>query len=69
MTVARFLDVHLLQTVPYANLNRDDLGSPKDLIYGGVTRTRVSSQCWKRAVRLAVEERLGDPGHHRGVET
>ncbi|HEY9476424.1 MAG TPA: type I-E CRISPR-associated protein Cas7/Cse4/CasC [Mycobacteriales bacterium] len=61
MTVARFLDIHLLQTVPYANLNRDDLGSPKDLIYGGVTRTRVSSQCWKRAVRLAVEERLGDP--------
>jgi CRISPR system Cascade subunit CasC len=60
-TPARFVDLHLLQTVPYANLNRDDLGSPKSLVYGGVTRTRVSSQCWKRATRLAVEADLGDP--------
>lgn len=60
MTAARFLDIHILQTVPYANLNRDDLGSPKYLVYGDTTRTRVSSQCWKRAVRLDVQERLGD---------
>ena len=60
-TQPRFVDLHLLQTVPYANLNRDDLGSPKTLIYGGVTRTRVSSQCWKRATRLAIEADLGDP--------
>ncbi len=60
-TQPRFVDLHLLQTVPYANLNRDDLGSPKTLIYGGVTRTRVSSQCWKRAIRLAIEADLGDP--------
>jgi CRISPR system Cascade subunit CasC len=60
-TQPRFLDLHLLQTIPYANLNRDDLGSPKTLIYGGVTRTRVSSQCWKRATRLAIEADLGDP--------
>jgi CRISPR system Cascade subunit CasC len=57
----RYLDIHVLQTVPYANLNRDDLGSPKTVAYGGAIRTRVSSQCWKRAVRVAVEERLGDP--------
>jgi len=60
-TQPRFVDLHLLQTVPYANLNRDDLGSPKTLIYGGVTRTRVSSQCWKRATRLAIEADLDDP--------
>jgi CRISPR system Cascade subunit CasC len=56
-----YIDVHALQTVPYANLNRDDLGSPKTLIYGGAERTRVSSQSWKRAVRHEIERRLGDP--------
>lgn len=61
MTTPRFLDVHALQTVPFANLNRDDLGSPKSLVYGGATRTRVSSQCWKRAIRLEVERAIGDP--------
>ncbi|WP_433347696.1 type I-E CRISPR-associated protein Cas7/Cse4/CasC [Microtetraspora malaysiensis] len=53
--------MHVLQTVPFSNLNRDDLGSPKSLVYGGATRTRVSSQCWKRAVRLDVERAIGDP--------
>ncbi|MFI0420514.1 type I-E CRISPR-associated protein Cas7/Cse4/CasC [Spongiactinospora sp. 9N601] len=57
----RFIDIHLLQTLPYSNINRDDLGSPKSVTYGGANRTRVSSQSWKRAVRLAVEELLGDP--------
>ncbi len=61
MTTPRFLDIHLLQTIPYANLNRDDLGAPKTVVYGGVSRTRVSSQCWKRQVRLEVETALGDP--------
>ncbi|WP_239404721.1 type I-E CRISPR-associated protein Cas7/Cse4/CasC [Frankia sp. Cj3] len=61
MTAARFLDIHLLQTIPYANLNRDDLGAPKTVVYGGKTRTRVSSQCWKRQVRLEVETVLADP--------
>jgi CRISPR system Cascade subunit CasC len=60
MTTPRYLDVHILQSVPFANLNRDDLGSPKSMVYGGVTRTRVSSQCWKRAVRLDVERAIGD---------
>jgi CRISPR system Cascade subunit CasC len=60
MTRARFIDIHVLQTVPYANLNRDDLGSPKSVIYGGVQRTRVSSQCWKRATREHMEAVLAD---------
>jgi len=58
---ALYVDIHALHTVPYANLNRDDLGTPKTVYYGGGIRTRVSSQCWKRAIRLAVEERLGQP--------
>ncbi len=61
MSTPLYIDVHALQTVPYANLNRDDLGSPKTLIYGGAERTRVSSQSWKRAVRHEIERRLGDP--------
>src|SRR5689334_20059772 len=56
-----YLDMHIVQSIPFANLNRDDLGSPKTVFYGGGIRTRVSSQCWKRAVRLAIEDRLGDP--------
>lgn len=55
-----FLELHVLQTLPYSNVNRDDLGSPKMLVYGGEQRTRVSSQSWKRPVRLAVEQKLGD---------
>lgn len=47
------IDFHILQTVPPSNLNRDDTGSPKTAIYGGVRRSRVSSQCWKRATRVA----------------
>jgi len=46
-----FIDVHILQTVPPSNLNRDDTGSPKTAVYGGARRARVSSQAWKRAAR------------------
>ncbi|MGV9314916.1 type I-E CRISPR-associated protein Cas7/Cse4/CasC [Streptomyces sp. NPDC003691] len=56
----RFLDVHILQTLPYSNVNRDDLGSPKTMTFGGTSRTRVSSQAWKRPTRQAVEEAVGE---------
>ncbi|MFE3267085.1 type I-E CRISPR-associated protein Cas7/Cse4/CasC [Streptomyces sp. NPDC059215] len=55
-----FLDLSAIQSVPAANLNRDDLGSPKTVRYGNVTRIRVSSQSWKRVIRLGVEEDLGE---------
>ena len=51
-----FIDLHILQTIPFANLNRDDVGAPKTLIYGGAPRLRVSSQSWKRAARIAMEQ-------------
>lgn len=46
-----YLDLHAVQTVPPNCLNRDDTGSPKTAQYGGVTRARVSSQSWKKAMR------------------
>lgn len=45
------VEVHILQPVPPANLNRDDTGSPKDTVFGGFRRARISSQAQKRAVR------------------
>lgn len=56
MTKAAFLDVHVLHTVPFSNLNRDNLGTPKQVVYGGATRARISSQCTKRAARIWLEE-------------
>jgi CRISPR system Cascade subunit CasC len=45
------IELHLLQNFPPSCLNRDDTNTPKTCEFGGVTRARVSSQCWKRAVR------------------
>lgn len=53
-----YVDFHILQTVPPANLNRDDQGNPKEAYYGGVRRSRVSSQAWKRATRTHFAERV-----------
>lgn len=48
------IEFHILQSFPVTCLNRDDVGAPKTAVVGGVTRARVSSQCWKRQVRLAM---------------
>lgn len=50
------IEFHILQSFPVTCLNRDDVGAPKTALIGGVTRARVSSQCWKRPVRLALQE-------------
>ena len=55
MTKTRFLDIHVLHPVPFSNLNRDNLGTPKQVTYGNSTRSRISSQCAKRAARLWLE--------------
>ena len=47
------IDLHVIQNIAPANLNRDDTGAPKDAIFGGYRRARVSSQAWKRAIRQA----------------
>lgn len=46
-----FMQIHMLQSVPPGNLNRDDSGQPKKCLFGGVTRGRISSQCLKRNIR------------------
>lgn len=51
-----YVDFHILQTVPPSCINRDDTGSPKTTVYGGVLRARVSSQAWKHAMRAAFAE-------------
>jgi CRISPR system Cascade subunit CasC len=45
------VEIHALQNFAPSNLNRDDTGAPKDALFGGTRRARVSSQCLKRAVR------------------
>jgi len=50
------IEFHILQSFPVTCLNRDDVGAPKTAIVGGATRARVSSQCWKRPVRLALHD-------------
>ena len=52
----QIIEFHILQSFPVTCLNRDDVGSPKSCTVGGVPRARVSSQCWKRQVRLAMHD-------------
>lgn len=51
------IEIHAIQNHSPANLNRDDLGAPKTCYFGGVIRTRISSQCIKRSIRLSEEFR------------
>lgn len=45
------IQIHMLQNYAPSNLNRDDTGSPKDAVFGGYRRGRISSQCLKRSIR------------------
>lgn len=67
MTAPLYVDLHVLQTVPPSNLNRDDAGSPKQAVYGGARRARVSSQAWKRATRTAFAQHV--PAEELGTRT
>lgn len=51
------IEVHTLQNYAPSNLNRDDTGAPKDALFGGTRRARVSSQCSKRAVRSFFQQK------------
>lgn len=59
------IEFHILQSFPVTCLNRDDVGAPKTAVVGGVQRARVSSQAWKRPVRMAMH----DFGAKLGVRT
>lgn len=49
------VELHMIQNFAPSNLNRDDTGAPKDCEFGGVRRARISSQCFKRAIRTHFE--------------
>lgn len=65
------LELHILQNFAPSNLNRDDTGSPKDCVYGGYRRARISSQCLKRAIRRhpAFADRIEKAGGDMSVRT
>lgn len=58
------LELHILQNFAPSNLNRDDTGSPKDCMFGGSRRARISSQALKRAMRTYVRENQLLPEGH-----
>ena len=60
------IELHILQSFPVSCLNRDDVGAPKSAVFGGAPRARVSSQCWKRAIRLRAQESSAQQGLFRG---
>ncbi|CAN5545198.1 type I-E CRISPR-associated protein Cas7/Cse4/CasC [soil metagenome] len=62
----KLIELHILQSFPVSCLNRDDMNSPKTATFGGVQRARVSSQCWKRAIR---ETAAASSPHFRGERT
>lgn len=54
------LTLHIVNTIPWSNLNRDDSGTPKRAVIGGVLRGMLSSQSIKRAARTDYEVRSLD---------
>jgi len=62
------VEIHMLQNFTLTNLNRDLTNAPKMCQFGGVKRSRVSSQCKARATRMhdffvkAIREAQGDLG-------
>jgi len=63
------IELHMIQCHAPSNLNRDDTGSPKDCIFGGVRRSRISSQCIKRSIRMSDVFRSGLQGVDLGIRT
>ena len=63
-----FIELHILQNFAPSNLNRDDTNAPKDCVFGGFRRARISSQCIKRSIRThdvfknTIKEAGGDIG-------
>ncbi len=62
------VQIHMIQNHAPSNLNRDDTGSPKEAVFGGVNRARISSQCLKRTIRQSDEFRAA-MADHLGVRT
>lgn len=59
------VELHIVQNFPPSCLNRDDTGMPKECLFGGVRRARISSQCLKYWMRRYFEE----TGREIGIRT
>lgn len=60
--MSTFVTIHVIQSVPPSNINRDRNGSPKSSIFGGTRRHQVSSQAWKRAIKQYLISNGADGG-------
>jgi CRISPR system Cascade subunit CasC len=49
--MSTFINIHTLISHPSSMMNRDDSGLQKTAVFGGTTRSRISSQCLKRSIR------------------
>jgi CRISPR system Cascade subunit CasC len=50
------IELHMIQNFAPSCLNRDETNAPKDCVFAGVRRARISSQCIKRAVRRSFRD-------------
>jgi len=60
--MSTYIDLEIIQTLPFSNANRDDAGQPKTVRVGGTTRGRLSSQSLKRAARFYGADRSAGYG-------
>ncbi|MFB7260654.1 type I-E CRISPR-associated protein Cas7/Cse4/CasC [Streptomyces nojiriensis] len=66
MTGSQYLSLHLLETFVAALPVRDENGMAKELVYGGDTRTMITSQAQNRARRTWTRDRANaGTGHMR----
>lgn len=56
--MGNFVSLSMLKNYSSSLVNRDNFGDAKQVVVGGVNRSRISSQCLKRAVR----EEIGNRG-------
>jgi CRISPR system Cascade subunit CasC len=66
-----FIELHVLQNFAPSNLNRDDTNAPKDCVFGGFRRARISSQCIKRSIRThdVFKNTIENAGGDLGIRT
>ena len=53
--MSHHLTLHIIASVPYSNLNRDDSGTPKHVRRGGYLAALLSSQSIKKGIRTKYE--------------
>ena len=54
------VEMNVIQSFPPSCINRDQAGMAKEAYFGGVRRGRISSQCWKDAVREYFRKHYGE---------